>query len=494
MEEKTIHQNTEEFEIDIKRLVDALVKKAWLIGIAAILCAAVTFAVTFFFVTPQYESSAMFYVNNSSISLGEASVSISAGDISASRGLVQSYIVILNTRETLMDVVDYAGVDRTYSQITEMISAEAVEDTEIFRVTVTSPDPREAERIAGAVAYILPKRISSIIEGTSAKIVDSAVVATVPSSPSYSRNTVIGFLVGLVIAAAVVALRALTDISIHTEEDLTDGCRYPVLAVVPDMAGSGKDGKRYGKTRFRHPSDTKKTDRREPVGGNISFAAAEAYKLLRTKLQFSFADEQSCHVIGVSSALAGEGKSLSAVNLACSAAQLGKRVLLIDCDMRCPSLAEKLPVQNSPGLSDFLTGQSSAENLLQLSGLQSLERPFHTIASGHIPPNPMELLSSPRMSRMLELLRQKYDYILLDLPPVGEVGDALAVAKLTDGMLMVVRQDCCSRTALDNAIRQLEFVGAKILGVVFNCVSENRKPYGSRYGRKNDGRYQGGYR
>ena len=486
MEEKTMKENTEEFEIDLTRLLGALVKKAWMLVIVSVLCALMVFGYTFFFVAPLYQSSAMFYVNNSSISLGEGSVSISSGDISASRGLVQSYIVIMNTRETLNDVISYAGVNRTYDQIKDMISAEAVDNTEIFRVTVTSPDPQEAEQIANAIAYILPKRISSIIEGTSAKVVDAAVVSGVPSAPSYTKNTLIGFLVGMVLAAGLVILRELTDISVHSEEDIADGCRYPVLACVPDMETCSTGGSHYGygKRRAYDKQGPKQPSQTELVGGNISFAAAESYKLLRTKLQFSFTDEQACHVIGVSSALTGEGKSLSAVNLAYTTSQLGKRVLLIDCDMRCPSLAAKLPIKKSPGLSDFLTGQATAENLIQLCGIKNEERIFHVISSGRTPPNPMELLSSPKMNRMLERLRQMYDYIILDLPPVGEVGDALAVAKVTDGMLVVVRQDYCNRVALDNAIRQFEFVDAKILGVVFNCIDEQGGRYGKRYWKK----------
>ena len=494
MEERNVNQN-EEFEIDLKRLIGALVNRAWMIGIVAVLCAVLVFAYTFFFVTPLYQSSAMFYVNNNSLSLGEASLSISSADISASRGLVKSYIVIMNTRETLLDVIDYAGVDLTYGQVKSMISAASVDNTEIFRVTVTGPDPQEAEKIASAIAYILPKRISSIIEGTSAKIVDSAVVPSNPSSPSYTKNTMIGFLVGLVLAAAVVILRELMDISVHSEEDIADSCRYPVLAAVPDMEVHGKGGSYYGygKKSAYDKSGPKKSGQTELVGGNISFAAAESYKLLRTKLQFSFTEEQACHVIGVSSALTGEGKSLSAVNLAYTTSQLGKRVLLIDCDMRRPSLAAKLPIKKSPGLSDFLTGQASAENLIQLCGIRDDERAFHAISSGRTPPNPMELLSSGRMSKMVELLRQRYDYIILDLPPVGEVGDALAVAKVTDGMLIVVRQDYCNRIALDSAIRQFEFVDAKILGVVFNCINEHGGKYGSRYYKRYYRRYYNRY-
>ena len=196
MEEKKI-QNNEEIEIDLQRLFTVLLSKAWLMGLVAVVCAVVVLLGTVFLVAPTYQSSAMFYVNNSDVSLGEASLSISTGDISASRGLVKSYIVILKTRESINAVIDYAGIKRSYGEVRSMITAAAVDDTEIFRVTVTSEDPYEAERIANAIAYILPKRISSIIEGTSAKIVDSAVVASNPSAPNYTRNAMLGFALGL---------------------------------------------------------------------------------------------------------------------------------------------------------------------------------------------------------------------------------------------------------------------------------------------------------
>lgn len=491
MNEKEIQQN-DEIEIDLQRLIGALLNKAWLIGLVAVVCAVVTFLGTFFFITPEYQSAAMFYVNNSSVSLGDASLSISSADISASKSLVNSYIVILKTRESLNDVIDYAGVDRTYSQVKNMISAAAVNSTEIFQVVVTSTDPQEAEKIADAICYILPKRISSIIEGTSAKVVDSAVLPSRPSSPNYTKNTMIGFLVGLVLMAAVIVVRELLDITIRNEEDIAQSCKYPVLAAVPDMELAAKGGYYYGygtQKKSKPRPGTRESKQPEMVGGNISFVAAEAYKLLRTKLQFSFADGQNCHIVGVSSALTGEGKSVTAVNLAYSASQLGKQVLLIDCDMRRPSLSERLPIQKAPGLSDFLTGQISAAELIQLCGIKENAQAFHVISAGRIPPNPMELLSSVRMEKMLSLLRGKYDYIILDLPPVGEVSDALVAAKLTDGMLVVVRQNYCDRIALNAAVRQFEFVDAKILGAVFNCTVEDTMAFGGRGLRKYYRRY-----
>ncbi len=482
MDERTVNNN-DEIEIDLKRLLDALLDKSWLIAIVALLCAVLAFAGTFLFITPMYKSSAMFYVNNQDLSLGDTKLSLAAGDISASRGLVDTYIVILKTRETMLDVIDYAGVDLTYGQVMGMVAAEAVDETEVFRVTVTGSDPYQAEELANAIAYILPKRIATIIEGTSAKVVDAAVVAVRPSSPSYTKNTMLGFLAGCALMAALVVIKELLDITIRTEEDIARSCHHPMLAAVPDMELSAKGGYYYGYGKEKSPEKHTRKKQVELVGGNISFAAAESYKLLRTKLQFSFVDEEGCRVVGVSSALTGEGKTLSSVNLAYSMAQLGKRVLLIDCDMRRPTLAEKLPIHKTPGLSDFLTGQITADNLIQLCGIQGDEHAFHAISSGRTPPNPMELLSSARMKKMILRLRDHYDYIILDFPPVGEVGDALAAAKLTDGMLLVVRQNYCDRMALNNTVRQFEFVDAKILGVIFNCTVDEGG-IGSKYYKK----------
>ena len=477
--------NNGEIEIDLQRLLKALLNKAWIIILVAVLFAVGAFIGTHMLVTPLYKAAAMFYVNNSSIDVGDVSISgITSGDISASKNLVNSYIVILRTRQTLTEVIDYADLDLTYGQLQGMVSAASVNGTEIFQVVVTSPDPEQAKAIADAIAYLLPKRIGSIIEGTSAKVVDSAVVPVAPSSPSYTGNAMKGFIVGFALTAGLIVILELLDITIRKEDDITQSCPHPVLAAVPDMEAQSRGGYYgYGKKKVYDTTSPKKQRRLELVGGNISFAAAEAYKLLRTKIQFSFADEGNCRIIGVSSALHGEGKSLSSVNLAYSMSQLGKRVLLIDCDMRRPSVADKLPINKTPGLSDFLTGQNQADNMIQFCGIREEEEAFHAIASGVTPPNPMELLSSARMEKMLERLRDSYDYIILDLPPVGEVGDALAASKLTDGMLVVVRQNYCDRIALNTAVRQFEFVDAKILGVIFNCTNEDGSSYGKKYYR-----------
>ena len=503
MNEIEIRKN-DEIEIDLGRVFRAVFDRAWMVAVVSVVCAVVLFLGTFFFITPQYTSAAMFYVNNNSFSVGDASLSISNGDLVTSRGLVDSYIVILKTRETLNDVIDYAGANRSYSELKGMISAESVNETEIFQVSVTSPDPQEAERLANAIAYILPKRIGTLIDGTSAKVVDAAVIPSSPSSPSYTKNTLIGFLMGFVLTVGFIALREIFDVTICSEEDVTQVCKHPILAAVPDMTAPTKGssyyyGSGYGRKKKGAYANTKKTSKQPVImGPGVSFAAAEAYKLLRTKLQFSFAGDNDCRVIGLSSALSGEGKSLTAVNLAYTLSQLDKKVILVDCDMRRPTLAEKLGILKKPGLSSYLTGQIGLQELVQPCNLKDHEWAFHVISAGQNPPNPVELLSSERMSKAVRLMRKEYDYVILDLPPVGEVTDAMAVAKETDGILLVARQNYCDRIVLAEAVRQFEFISSKILGVVFNCTSEHvgnyRKGYYKRYyGKRYYHRYYSRY-
>ncbi|MBR2715061.1 MAG: polysaccharide biosynthesis tyrosine autokinase [Ruminococcus sp.] len=488
---KSKSKNPEVIEIDIRRIWRAIWHRIWMAFIVAFLCATITFISTHLFVTPKYKASAMFYVNNNSISMGDTSFSLSQGDITAAKSLVETYIVILNSKSCLNDVIDYADSDLSYGELKSMISAAAVNSTEIFEVKVTSPDPKEAEILANAIAYILPKRIASIVEGTSANIVDYAVTPTSPSSPGYTSNALLGFVIGFVLAVVIIALKEIFDVTIRSSEEVEQCTDHPILASVPDMLSSHQsEGNYYG--YGQKPRSSNAVNKKGAlVGKNISFVALEAYKLLRTKLQFSFVDEIDCPVIGISSALAGEGKSLSSVNLAYSLAQLDKRVLLIDCDMRRPSLAAKLQISKVPGLSNYLTGQNDIFSVIQNCAMDD-ENGFDVISSGDNPPNPIELLSSHKMEKVLSQLRSTYDYIIMDLPPVGEVSDAMVAAKLTDGILLVVRQDYCNTIALSAAVSQFEFIETKILGIVMNCVGESAGKY-SRYGKGYYSKYSKSY-
>ena len=215
-------------------------------------------------------------------------------------------------------------------------------------------------------------------------------------------------------------------------------------------------------------------------GENLSFAASEAYKLLRTNILFALPDEQKCRIIGVTSSLSGEGKSTTALNLAYMLAEMGQRTLLIEADMRLPTITRRLGLNTAPGLSNLLAGLDSGKGVMQHSGIQ--ER-LHIIASGDPPPNPSELLGSEQMKAAISVLAEKVDFIVMDLPPVNEVADALVASRLTDGLVVVVRQDYASRRMVDEAMRQLQYVNAKILGFVMTCAGGQGKGSYKRYSR-----------
>ncbi len=218
-------------------------------------------------------------------------------------------------------------------------------------------------------------------------------------------------------------------------------------------------------------------DRHTMFGANMSFAAMEAYKLLRTNIIYSFADT-ACHVIGVTSTVSGEGKSLTACNLAYALVGAGKKVLLLDGDMRLPTVAEKLGLAGEPGMSDLLVSREDYRKTLQ----QCPEAPgLDVITAGVMTPNPSELLGSERMAELIDILSKDYEYIIIDLPPVTVVSDTLVISKLLSGVIMVVRNRVVEERTLADALRQLKLIGLRVLGFVYNGGTDNRRHHDKYY-------------
>lgn len=242
--------NNDEFEIDLLKLLRVWWSKALAILLAGVIAAAAAFAYTIFFITPTYSASTSVYVNNSSISLGSTSLAISATQISTSNALVDTYIFILKSRTTLEDVIARAGLRYNYSTLSHMVSTQVVEGTSAFNIIVSSKSPTEAELIANTIAEVLPERISEIIDGSSPRIVDYAIVPSHRASPNYLKNTAVGFLIGVVAVLGFITVRFLideqNDMIIHSADQLRS--LYPdvkILAMIPDMRLSEKRGYYY---------------------------------------------------------------------------------------------------------------------------------------------------------------------------------------------------------------------------------------------------------
>lgn len=206
---------------------------------------------------------------------------------------------------------------------------------------------------------------------------------------------------------------------------------------------------------------------------DLDFTALEQYKLIRANLEFTLPENETCPIIGITSSTRGEGKSTTSINLSYVLAEKGSRVLLIDGDLRIPSIEKKLNMDVSVGLSDLLKGKDIQIEELQSSILDN----WFILPAGTIPPNPSELLGSNKMKKVLDDLKSNFDYIIIDLPPVNVVSDALSISRFITGMIVVVREDYTEKKELNSCFRQLDLSNVKILGCVMNGTKVNAKSY-----------------
>lgn len=242
--------------------------------------------------------------------------------------------------------------------------------------------------------------------------------------------------------------------------------------------------KKQKKKSFFSVADNQKT-----LHKNLEFTATEQYKLLRANLSFTLPENDGCNIIGVTSSMRGEGKSTTAVNLSYVLAETNKNVLLIDGDLRIPSVAKKMRIKNAPGFTDLLRGAEEID-------IEDFKSPFlrnwYIIPAGTLPPNPSELLGSKRMEKTLAELSEKFDYIIIDLPPVNIVSDALAVSKFINGMIVVIREEYTEKRELETCFRQLRLSNVNVLGCVMN-ETKSEKGYYSKYRYKRYYKYYKSY-
>lgn len=227
-------------EIDLMELATALLRKAWLLVLCAVLVGGISYLYTFYLVTPMYRAEVTVYVNNTS---EKASIEyVSGSNLTASAQLVTTYVNIIRSDRVLDKVVEQSGLDISAEAVRRMMTASSVDETEMFRVYVSSASPERAATVANAIAEVAPDEIAKIVEGSSTKIIDYAKVPQNPYSPSYRRNVLTGALLGMMLAGAYVVLRTLLDKRIKGEEDLERLSDLPVLGIIPEFGSEHKKG------------------------------------------------------------------------------------------------------------------------------------------------------------------------------------------------------------------------------------------------------------
>lgn len=230
-----MNENRENIEIDLRRVLLTLWGKAWIILLAGVLLAAMMFGYAWMFITPTYSASAQLYVNNNY----ENSPGFSSSQLTAAQYLADTYMVIMRSRSVLEDVAKETGLNYSYNQLRNMITASSVNETEVFQVTVTCPNYVHSAQIANAIAKVLPDKISAVVDGSSVRVVDYAVENSTPVGPDYKKYMLLGFAVGAGLAALLIVMLDLMDTTINSEEYLAHVYKtYPLLAVIPGAEGT----------------------------------------------------------------------------------------------------------------------------------------------------------------------------------------------------------------------------------------------------------------
>jgi succinoglycan biosynthesis transport protein ExoP len=318
--------------------------------------------------------------------------------------------------------------------------------------------------------------ISAGLRSSNIRIVDPALVPSVPARPQKSRNIFLAFLVGLVGGVGLAYLREYLDNTIKSPDDVQNLTGLPCLAVVPAFARNGS--RALARISKQAGAATNGDSRVELVSlQQPKSVVSEAFRALRTSLLLSQADHAP-QVILVTSALPREGKTTSAANLAITLAQLGDRTMVMDSDLRKPGIRRALSLPNGHaheiGLSSYLAGVASLQDIIvSHPAVPNLD----AIATGPIPPNPADLLSSHRMAEAIEDLRQQYKFIVIDSPPIMAATDAVILSALTDGVLLVVWSNETPKEAFSRTRELLAGVKGHLLGVVLNAVNAGAPDY-----------------
>lgn len=227
----------------------------------------------------------------------------------------------------------------------------------------------------------------------------------------------------------------------------------------------------------------RKNSEKRIINSQTTFEIIEAYKAARTNIMFSLNNEKGCKKVVITSPTSGEGKTTTCINLACTFAETGARVLVIDSDLRAPRLHKYFGILNEKGLSNILAGFNNVDDCI----IKSVRDNLDCLTSGPIPPNPVELVSADGMKELMENISQKYDYIFIDTPPINIVTDALILSKYSTGVIVVTRQKYTMYKMLEKAINSLKFANAKIIGFIMNDTDSSQYAYGGY-------RVKGGYR
>lgn len=447
-------------EFTLKELIDVIMKRMIFILIAIIVCLCSFFLYSKFIIKPSYTATLQMYVNpisNESIA--------SLNDINYAQKLVNTYINFLQTNTFYNQVSEASDLNYTQKQIKLMTQIKAIDNTEIFSISVTTHNPNDSYNLVILMEEIAPALIKSIKYTAEISVVDPAVLPDSPSKPNIISNTIMGGLSGLILSIAFVLLWEIIDVKLKSQEDLANKYQISIIGVIPNFYDQKVSKIQNILLNRKLRRKTEGVYLRQGLDENKKFIVTEAYKSFRTNLLVTLRKE-GCKKIIISSPVPEDGKSITTYNISVSIAQTGAKILIMDCDLRKGTIHQYFNIRRRPGVSDILTGLANMDQVIYNTKYENLK----IMPMGRILPNPSELLGSVYMKEVLDKLEKEYDYIIMDTPPLNVVSDAATLVKMVDGVVIVVREKSTTYPQINNAIQKCNFVNANILGFVINGV------------------------
>lgn len=441
---------------DSVRSAISVFRRGWLSVVAAAVLAGVAALAFSLAQTPLYASTATLYVtsgadNNSSTAY--------QGSL-ASQQRVTSYAKLVTSDAVVQEALSASNLTISVDEAKSDLSAASAADTVLLSVTATNSSRDVATRLANAVSSAMTTYVARLETPSGGgrplaklTVVSPASSSASPVSPRVGRNVGLGVLVGLILGIALVAVRARFNNRVRDELDLAVFSEAPTLASVP----TDNLLKRRGLIDF----------------GEGSSAAAEAFRKLRTNLTFTNVDNPPRAIV-VTSAIAVEGKTTTAMNLAAALVEAGGRVVLVDADLRRPQVNTRSGLVGDIGLTNFLRGDGSLNDFVQPTQVEGL----WILASGPTPPNPAELLASKRAEQAIQELKSSFDHVIIDSPPVLPVTDAVVLSQWADGVLVVARSGSSKIGDLADAVEQISTGQTPVIGLVLTEAPAAKARYG----------------
>ncbi|MBR2259205.1 MAG: polysaccharide biosynthesis tyrosine autokinase [Blautia sp.] len=446
--------------IDLMKLIKYVLKRIWL----PILCGIIGFGGYYYHVAYRmpdtYTASGTMYVYNSNPNLINYQY-FSYSDVNSALALVDVYTIVVRSNK-VMDVVaerlsgDYPGIQPAY--IAGTLSMSAVAETGVVSVRSVTGDPKLSADICNAVMDVAPSEIIRVVGAGNIEVIDYAMVPIAPDYRPAKRRGMLGALAGMVLGGGVLLLLFLMNRKVTDEKELTESYTPPILSSIHRSKKDQPDPKSFMLT------------------DKSSMEKSESYAKLRMNLLYSLVGKES-HSVEITSAISGEGKSTVAANLAISCALGGKKVLLVDSDMRRACQRDIFDYEKTAkGLSEILIGDCTWQEVVRKGSVDRLD----LLPAGAFPPNPAELLASSVMQNLLKELENAYDLVILDMPPINIVTDPLVLSQNVAGCIYVIRQNFSDHRDIRKALIESEMTGMNVMGFVFYGEKVNQGSYYNR--------------